>query len=117
MRDFVDERFAREDARRRKYRAPGPMQDRQIHRHITGLDRGNRVRKIVNAPGITTIKGGVPQRVRSDGREIMKRSRLRMFPGDRFVLRVQPDRKKMRGGRLKMAMLHVVRARPEDLDR
>src|SRR4051812_29294111 len=46
----------------------------------------------------------------------MKRARLGVFPGNRLALSVQSDGKKMRGSRLKMAVLHVVRSRPENLD-
>src|SRR5205085_252812 len=50
IRDFIDERFAGENARGREDGAPGPVQYRQIHWHIPGLDRRNDIRKIVNAP-------------------------------------------------------------------
>ena len=85
VREFVDERFARKNTRRREDRTPRPVLHRQIDRNIRGFDRGNVVRNIVNAPGPAPIPAFVAFGFRLERGEVVKRAGLGVFPGNDFA--------------------------------
>src|SRR5882724_8411999 len=89
----------------------------KIDRDVGRLDRRKCVRNIIAPPRPVLIPRGVAHLLWIERRNIMKRSGLGVFPRDRGSLRVKSSREVMDGCRLKMSLLHVVRARPEKLDR
>ena len=74
--------FPRENARRRKDRSPRTVWHRQIYGDVSGFDGGKIIRHVINAPRPVLIPSGVAHLFWIKRRNIMKRSCLRMFPGN-----------------------------------
>src|SRR5205085_5599033 len=114
---LVDKTFAREYTGGREDGTPGPVFHRKINRHISGLNRRKIVRDIVTSPGPILVPGSVAHLLGIERRNIMKRAGFGVLPRDRHSLRIESSRQIMDGGRLKMAMFHIVDTRPEKLHR
>src|SRR6266576_6594659 len=89
----------------------------KIDRNVGRLDRWKCVRNIIAPPRPVLIPRGVAHFFWIERRNVMKRSGLGVFPCERGFLGVKSSRKIMDRCRLKMSLLHVISARPENLDR
>src|SRR5215471_660046 len=89
----------------------------KIDRNVGRLDRWKCIRNVIAPPRPVLVPPGIAYFFWIKRRNIMKRPSLGVFPSERRSVGVKSSRKIMDGCCLKMSLLHVVRARPEKLDR